>query len=267
MRVILVLVSLTLFLSDVHANDAPISGLPILVYHQIRTPARNEPWNESITIDLAVFKQQMRYLHDQGYTTLDMQDVTDYLAGKSFPDKIVALQFDDGWKSQQDAVPILNRYGFKATFWIIAGAPHDAYSPHMSWDEIRGLAHNAHFDFYSHTMTHPWKQGQTLVDWITHPAAGADEKRALWEITESKRVLEAELTRSVPYLAWPKGFYNARLIQLAKKAGYTALVTIDEGLNYPGDNPFRLRRIMINGHCDPEVFPQILREGNYRTCH
>nr|WP_249803720.1 polysaccharide deacetylase family protein [Bradyrhizobium zhengyangense] len=35
--------------------------------------------------------------------------------------KIVAVQFDDGWKSSQLALPILDRYGFKATFWIIAG--------------------------------------------------------------------------------------------------------------------------------------------------
>jgi peptidoglycan/xylan/chitin deacetylase (PgdA/CDA1 family) len=248
------------------ALHALTPGLPVLVYHQIRTPGRQEPWDESTTISLADFEAQMRYLHDQGYTTLSMQEVMDYVHGKPFPDKIVAIHFDDGWKSAQEAVPVLNRYGFKVSFWIIAGAGHDIGSPHMDWDAIMALAKNPHFDIYSHTMTHPWKEGATLLDWIKDRTSGKGIQQAGWELTESKRILEEKLGHEVPYLAWPRGLYNDTLISLARKAGYRALLTIDDGFNHPGDDPYYIRRIMIDGRCDFSAFSQALAHGTSPDC-
>ena len=34
-------------------------------------------------------------------------------------ERVVCIVFDDGWKSQLDAAPILERYGFSATFAIV----------------------------------------------------------------------------------------------------------------------------------------------------
>ncbi|NBO17727.1 MAG: hypothetical protein EBV03_00580 [Proteobacteria bacterium] len=250
---------------DIAAIRASLPGLPILVYHQIRTQ-RKEPWNAAITTSLANFEAQMRYLHDQGYSTLSTQEVMEYLQGKTFPEKSVAIHFDDGWKSAQDAVPVLNKYGFKASFWIIAGAGHDTGSPHMDWDEILSLAENPRFDIFSHTMSHPWENGATLVDWVNGKTPGKTQENASWELTESRRLLEQKLGRHVPYLAWPRGLYNKALVNLAQKAGYKALFTIDDGFNHPGDNPLFIRRTMIHGECDNEVFKRILKDGRYRNC-
>jgi hypothetical protein len=96
-------------------------GLPILVYHQIRDTA-DGPLDSLETISLEHFKSQMRYLHEMGYTTLSADEVVQYVLGSSPPgDKLVAIHFDDGWKSAQLALPILDMYRLKATFWIIAG--------------------------------------------------------------------------------------------------------------------------------------------------
>jgi len=240
-------------------------GLAILVYHQFRS-GRQEPWDESITVSLREFEAQMRYLHDAGYTTLNMNDVVDFLAGKPFPNNVVAIHLDDGWKSAKDAVPVLNRYGFKASFWIIAGAGHDHGSPHMNWDEIIALSRNKNFDVYSHTMTHPWKAGDTLADWSAGLTPGRDQKDALWELKESKRQIEEKLGHLITFLAWPKGIYNGSLVKLAKEVGYTALVTIDSGFNYPGDSPFYIKRIMVDGRCDFKIFLESLHDGLARHC-
>ncbi len=182
-------------------------SLPILVYHQLRVSG-NDPPDAPDAISLERFESQMRYLHAQGYTTLSMNEVVRFLKDAPFPAKVVAIHFDDGWKSALQAIPILNRYSFEATFWIIASK--GIGWPHMDWDEVQALAENPNFDIFSHTMTHPWKPNDTLLDWINNrvPGKGLDEVN--WELTESKRLLEEKLGKPVPYLLGQAGFIMTR---------------------------------------------------------
>jgi peptidoglycan/xylan/chitin deacetylase (PgdA/CDA1 family) len=242
-----------------------IPGLPILVYHRI---LEGDIGNEdpSTAISRFDFDQQMKYLHDEGYVSLNMEEVVQFLQGKPFPRKVVAIHFDDGWKSAKAALPILSQYGLKASFWIIAGAGHDMGSPHMDWSEIGELAKLANIDIYSHTMTHPCKVGETLRDWLTGSVPNKGLEQAKWELIESRLELEDHLVRGVPYLAWPCGIYSDRLIKLAQDLGYHALLTIDDGVNRPGGDIFRIHRTMINGACRLSDFKDILSDGAYRRC-
>jgi peptidoglycan/xylan/chitin deacetylase (PgdA/CDA1 family) len=65
--------------------------------------------------------------------------------------KVVCIVFDDGWKSQLDAVPILQSYGFNATFAIVTS--YTSYPDYMNWKDIAGLASDG-MDIASHTATH-----------------------------------------------------------------------------------------------------------------
>ncbi len=65
--------------------------------------------------------------------------------------KVVCIVFDDGWKSQLDAVPVLESFGYKATFAIVTG--YTSYPDYMDWREIRTLASKG-MDIASHTDTH-----------------------------------------------------------------------------------------------------------------
>ncbi len=245
-------------------SSAAVPALPILVYHQIRIAA-DGPADSEIAISLARFESQMRYLHQQGYVTLSMEEVVQFMReGRRPAEKIVAIHFDDGWESAQYAIPILDHFGFKATFWIIPGTGIDW--PHMSWDAIRKISRNPHFGIYSHTMTHPWKDHDTLIDWMAGNTPGKGVEQVRWELRESRRVLEEKLGRSVPYLAWPRGLYNDALVELAEQAGYTALLTIDDGLNAYGGDVLRIRRTMVHGGCNDQSFRQIVADGRYRDC-
>jgi Polysaccharide deacetylase len=67
--------------------------------------------------------------------------------------KIVMINFDDGYKSQLIyAKPILDKYGFKASFFIVCGKV--ATQPYwMNWRDIAQLNKDG-MDIESHTMTH-----------------------------------------------------------------------------------------------------------------
>ena len=68
-------------------------------------------------------------------------------------DKVVILNFDDGRLSQYtNALPILDKYGFKATFYVVCNyiGKKDGY---MDWNEIKTLQKEGH-DIGSHSMNH-----------------------------------------------------------------------------------------------------------------
>ena len=71
--------------------------------------------------------------------------------------KVVIINFDDSHKSQYEyAKPILDKYGFKATFFEVCdwiGTDHDS-DKGMSWQDIAALQQDG-MDIESHTMTHP----------------------------------------------------------------------------------------------------------------
>ena len=258
---------MTIWLSiSAHAQQAPKSApsLPIIVYHQIRTSG-DDPPDGSTVISLDQFESHMRFIHDQGYTTLSMDEVVRFLKGQPFPAKSIAIHFDDGWKSQMAAVPVLRRFGFKASFWIIPGRGIGA--PEMDWEQLRTLAKTPGFEIFSHTMTHPSKEHDTLPDWMAGTVPDKGPEQAEWELAESRRVLQEEIGRPVYYLAWPGGFYNEALIRLAEKSGYKALLTIDNGVNHVGDDPLRIHRTIIHGACKTQVLQQILVDGVYRNCN
>jgi peptidoglycan/xylan/chitin deacetylase (PgdA/CDA1 family) len=71
------------------------------------------------------------------------------------PDKLVVLTFDDGNKSDVTFVaPLLQEYGFKATFFITEGLNFLENKEHyMTWEEVRKL-HEEGFEIGNHTRHH-----------------------------------------------------------------------------------------------------------------
>jgi peptidoglycan/xylan/chitin deacetylase (PgdA/CDA1 family) len=68
--------------------------------------------------------------------------------------KVVMIGFDDGWKSQITyAKPILDKYGFKASFFIVCNYADSGNIRRMNWQDIAALQKDG-MDIESHTMDH-----------------------------------------------------------------------------------------------------------------
>ena len=73
-------------------------------------------------------------------------------SSSSTNNKVVILSFDDNRKGNFTyAKPILDKYGFKATFFIICGKTTDKGA--MNWQDIAAMQRDG-MDIESHTMTH-----------------------------------------------------------------------------------------------------------------
>jgi len=244
------------------ASPPPAAGVPVLIYHEIATDGRAP--GETV-IALERFEQQMRYLATEGYRTLSLDELVAVMRGaRAAPRKAVVLTFDDGWKSALNAVPILERYRMKASFWIITGAGIGI--DYLEWSDIERLARNPLFQIESHTVTHPWNPKDNLVTWLAGSVPGKDSDAVRAELVDSKAALERRLGRRVDYLAWPVGWYTEEMVRMAKEAGYRAVLTAEDGSNAPGDDVFQIKRVFVDGACDMASFRRLLKDPAYRPC-
>jgi peptidoglycan/xylan/chitin deacetylase (PgdA/CDA1 family) len=132
---------------------------------------------------------------------------------------LISLTFDDGLRCQfEQAVPILDRYDFSATFFLIANqeANHESWWGHIGdwwkidWREedvamLEKLVQNGH-EIGSHSVTH------NLDKMDKHPNT---------EVHESKRFIEGKVRTNVSSFCYPYYRSHAYLADMVKNAGYT----------------------------------------------
>ena len=84
----------------------------------------------------------------------------------------------------------------------------------LSWDEIKEMSNNG-ITLGAHTVTHP-------------VLTGLDPEQARWEIIESKKIIEQELSKKVTCFAYPFGEpndFNSTVIKTVREAGFNCAVT------------------------------------------
>ena len=207
------------------ANPALDEAVPVFMYHHIMPNPSN-----SIAITPQAFDQQMKYLRDNGYHPVSIADFDAFvLTGKRLPDKPVLITFDDGRMNQITyGVPILKKYGFAATFfvvkkWIVTSSPSFMHAP-----ELKQLIADG-FDVESHTtnhiMIHPFKRASGGME------SYASMKQRYWEPTYGMRTwMDATLGgKPMIALAYPGGRYNPDAEQLMRDSGYDLAFTTDDG--------------------------------------
>ena len=102
---------------------------------------------------------ETNYVYAQWITPTDLSGINQNMhqkTSRTTNNKIVMINFDDAWESQYlYAKPILDKYGFKASFFIpcahVSVPGHDP--PYMTWSEVADLTKDT-MDIESHTMTH-----------------------------------------------------------------------------------------------------------------
>ena len=115
--------------------------VPIFVYHHItETPGPSTKYKYQITSDL--FEHQMHFLFQEGFRCMSLSEVvTNWQEGKLQPEHSFALTFDDGYLDNfENASPILKKFGFKATIFVVVKRVEDGITGYLSWQKMRDLA-------------------------------------------------------------------------------------------------------------------------------
>ena len=218
-------------------------GIPILYYHSVSPSADNE-----VIITPELLKSELQYLKDEGYTTLTLNEVNDYLLNNSpIPSKSIAITFDDGYMDNYyNAFPILKELEMKATIFCVTSKLDGSY--YLSHSAIKEMSDYG-IDIQSHTITHP------KLDSLTY-----DEQ--LIELKESKKTLESITGKPVTSIAYPFGNFNEDTIKAAKASGYSLGFTTNRGLADRNDNSLKIDRIYVSSNYDLKTFKEILLTTN-----
>lgn len=215
------------------------------MYHRVSVPSIE--WETRMTATPALFRQHMLSLHRHGYRAITIDEFIAWHTGNvHLSEKCFLLTFDDGYLDvYQHAGPVLKELGWPATMFMVSGLigeedrwcrdknPSGKSYPLMRPEQIRELESQG-FSFFSHSRTHadlPTLTDDMLMD----------------ELAGSKADLETLLGKSIPFLAYPFGRHDDRVVAAAKRAGYVAAFSVLSGFNHPGDDPFRIRRIDVFG--------------------
>ena len=212
------------------------SGLRILFYHRVSDD------DDPLAVSPRRFRQQMELLAGNGYDVVGLAEAVELLEKGAVPERVIALNFDDGFLDvAQNALPTLERLGFRATVFLPTGVidgtatfPWYRHQPRLlGWDEIRRLDDEGTLRFEAHSVTHP---NLILLD--------GDAAR--YEISQSKTDLEARLGRPVEAFCYPAGLFGERERGFVAEAGFRVAVSCEPGVNLPGGDPFALRRRQVD---------------------
>lgn len=238
-------------------SDAAMNAgrIPVLMYHRVGEAVND--WERKYCIAPDRFAAHMRILHGQGMRPCTIEDFVAWLSGqKTLSDKTFLLTFDDGFYGvYEHAMPVLAQLGWPATVFLVSSLtgkrdvwcekenPSGCTYPLLDRDHIEEMRKHG-FSFHSHSRTHADLTKTTDQDLKD-------------ELYGAKAELEDLLGTDIPYLAYPYGRHDERVLAVARAAGYHAAFSVQPGFNRPGIDPYRIRRLDVFGTDTPA---QLLRK-------
>jgi len=220
--------------------------VPVLCYHHIRDWEKADTEEDrAYIVPPKKLEAELKYLHDNGYHPVVSQQVYDYYAsGVPLPDKPVMLSFDDNDDNQYtNAVPLLKKYGFTATFFIMTvSIDRENY---MTAEQIKDLDKQG-FDVQPHTWDHHM---------VTEYKTDADWQK---QIVEPKKTIEEMLGHPTPFFAYPFGVYDAASAEKLKQYGYKGAFRLRDVQDKATDPLFAIKRYIANSYWTIDQFKLVL---------
>ncbi len=214
---------------------------PILLYHHV-DHGRGE-WH----VTPAKFEQQLVYLSQNNYHTVSMVAYMDAINNSaSLPSDPVVLTFDDSYSDHFDTIfPLLQKYGFTGTFFVITGRV--GTPGYLTWDQIARMQ-AAGMEIGAHTVHHPFLSKLSPL-------------HALVEIAGSRVDILTHLGKLPDFFAYPYNDRSALTENLARLVGFRAALAVSPHTkDVPGD-PFTMPRSTITSGEGRRTFALILKRG------
>lgn len=216
--------------------------IPILMYHSISDA---NPEN-NLLVPPAMFKEQMNWLKNNGFITMNLDETVDAMTTGKVPKKPVVITFDDGYVDNYTvAFPILKENNMKGVFFVITDYMGEVAGNSMSIGMLKEM-HSAGMEIENHTSNHLELNSLSRED-------------AYNSIKNGQSFLKDVIGIESKYLCYPVGRYNELTIDIEKELGIKAAVTTEFGTSSNDDGFYELKRIRI-GPMSIENFQGIFEE-------
>ncbi|MEZ0092409.1 polysaccharide deacetylase family protein [Streptacidiphilus sp. EB129] len=190
------------------------------MYHSIGAYGE-DPYQVTVTPER--FARQLSWLHCTGLRGVSISELLQaHAEGRA--SGMVGLTFDDGYADLlSEALPALERYGFTATAFIVAGRlggqndwdPNGPRKQLLTLEQVRLLG-GSRIEIGSHGLLH-------------RSLPGLAPEVLEMETLRSRELLEAIVERSVTGFCYPYGAVDPKALSAVRDGGYDYAVAIDHG--------------------------------------
>jgi len=165
---------------------------------------------------------------------------------RQFQKPLISITFDDGWKSiNQNALPILDKYGYRGTFYLNPSALDT--TNFISYEQAKNLAKNGE-EVGSHGFSH--------VD-----LTSIDPGQLDYQLREANNYMHRNLGGKKLNFAAPYGKSDAEVEYYARQY-YRSLRTTDSGINTRQNfDPYSLKVLYISSTTTDQEILKVLKDA------
>lgn len=212
----------------------------VLMYHSF-----DDNKNNDMNTHLSVFEEHMKYLKNNNFNVISSNTLVNAINHQSdLPEKSVVITFDDGWKSQKNALEILKKYHFSATIGLVTTYQNMKHYNYLQKEDFYKYK-NEDFIYVSHSHTH------FIKDYL---------KNSEIDLHNSEKTLIDLFHFINKIYIYPYGLSNKKLINTLKENHYQA--AFDAGnnctVNTKITNSFHIGRYLMNSSVNMNKFIDIV---------
>ena len=191
---------------------------------------------------IKIFEKMMDYLYNNGFKTISTEEFYKWYKSKiEFYGKTVMITIDDGkYEDYYLAYPIIKKYNFKATSFIVGSRIHNKTELNFIGLDIVNKIKKEYpnYEFQSHSYN-------------MHNKINRKSKIFLMNEKEIQEDIENNKKFNFTCMAYPFGYYNKIIKNLLYKNNYSLAFAFGKNkFASRADDQFSIPRINIHGGCD-----------------
>lgn len=214
-------------------------ALPIIMYHGI-IKDESRPGTYVVTTD--EFESDLKYLKENGYTTVVVQDLLDYVKkGTPLPKKPIMLTFDDGfYNNYVYAYPLLQSYGAKMVLSPVgsftdaftkSGDKHAAYS-YLNWEDIKTMSDSGLVEIQNHTYDlHSLDRSHNGSKKVSGETSDQYRQRLVTDLSQMQQQTAEHIGRTPTAFVYPYGAVSKEALPIIKELGFSCTMICESRTN------------------------------------
>ena len=194
----------------------------VFVYHRFGNSTY-----PTTNISLDNFKLHLSYLKSNNFKVLTFGEAVDYINNSEieYSDKVACITIDDGYKTFiSNAMPLLNKFGFKATLFI--NSESVGGGSYMDWNELKEVYEQG-IEIGNHSHSHAYFLNKPREQRI-----GFFKK----DIQKCQEEIKSRLGFYPDLFAYPYGEFDLEMKAILKDLGFKAAAAQNSGVMYFHDN-------------------------------
>ena len=241
---------------DKELNIDKAVKIPIITFHRVvdhETKIKYFSDNEWIN-DLDITKNELEWLYNNGWKTIDLDEFYCwYMNECEFDKKTFVITIDDGdAEAYYNVLPLLDKYDFKATLFVIGNTIPDVTlelnEPNYSRvgkdviEKLRKENSRLHFESHSYAQHDFAQNGQPIA--------------STFSIEELNKDFDNNSEYNFKYYAYPYGYYNNDLLSVISNRKDIKMAFTFGNFNYATrlNNRYEIDRIKISGNTSFKEF-------------